>query len=219
MDAYANLLIWVVVLGCIVILFMFKHRKRFYTVKMKIRRALPAPWTLYEFLHLKPSRWGLGQYYSFSEETVRSLGYRFIGRFDRAIFHWEDTPVLDLIIEHKFPTKYLPENKRPEDMFQTGLYALALYESGVSCSTTLLINVYCLQDQAIRCMEGNSMKDCWSCGGGKIHISQFDPNKVIKSLEKIDEIWYRGRKPKPSPEKEKCRACPYSRDRCNYSAF
>ncbi len=219
MDAYSSLLIWVIFLCCIIVLLILQPQTRFSSIGVKIRRAIPASWSLSDFLHLKPSRWKLSQYYSFSEETVRSLGYRFIGRFDSAILHWEEIPVLDLIIEHKFPVKHLPEKSRPEDMFQAGLYALALFESGVSCSGTYLVNVYCLQDQAKRCMESNSIKDCWRCGERKIHVKRFDPNKVIKSLQKMDEIWYRGRKPKPSPEQEKCRVCPYSKDKCHFSAF
>ena len=50
------------------------------------------------------------------------------------------------------------------------------------------------------------------------HVKRFDPKKVIRSLKKMDEVWYNGRKPKPSPEQGKCRACPYSKGKCNYSA-
>ena len=149
---------------------------------------------------------------------MRSLGHRYIGRFDTAILHWEEAPVLDLVIDYKFPVRYLPEKKRSEDIFQAGLYALALYESGVSCSGTRLVNIYCLQDQAKRCMESSSIKECWRCGDSKIHVKRFNPKQVIKALKKMDEVWYDGRRPRPSPEHGKCRACPYSKDKCNYSA-
>lgn len=208
----------VIFIGGIILLLISQPRTGFSTAGMKMRRAIPAPWTLSEFLHLKPSRWKLGQYYSFSEETLRSLGHRFIGRFDNAILHWEESPVLDLIIEHKFPVKYLPEKSRSEDIFQAGLYALALLERGVSCSSTRLVNIYCLQDRTKRCMESNSTKECWSCGDSKMHVKRFDSNKVIKSLKKMDEVWYNGRRPRPSPEQGKCRVCPYSKGKCNYSA-
>ena len=217
MDAYASLLLIAFIGG--ILLFLNTHtRTGFSTTGMKMRRAVPATWGLSEFLKLKPSRWKIGQYYLFAEETVRSLGHRFIGRFDSAILHWEEAPVLDLVIEHKFPTKHLPEQSIPEDIFQAGLYALALYESGVSCSNTRLVTVYCLQDRVKRCIEGNSATACWKCGDSKIHVERFNLNNVIKTLKKMDEVWYSDRKPKPSPNPRKCRICPYSKDKCNYSA-
>ena len=219
MDAYATLLMLVIFIAGIILLLISQPRTGFSTIGMKMRRAIPSPWSLYEFLHLKPSRWKFNQYYSFSEETVRSLGHKFIGRFDNAILHWEDSPVLDLIIEHKFPVRYLPEKSRPEDIFQAGLYALALYESGVSCSATRLVNIYYLQDRAKKCMESNSAKDCWRCGDNKIHVKRFDRNKVIKNLKKMDEVWFNDSRPRPSPERGNCRACPYSKGKCNYSVI
>ncbi|MFW9794701.1 MAG: hypothetical protein ACFFEE_10390 [Candidatus Thorarchaeota archaeon] len=189
-----------------------------YSAKQMMRKSKQSPWDLSEFLHLMPTRWKRNQYYSFTEESVQSLGYRFVGRFDKAILHWEECPVLDLVIEHKFPVKHLPNQAKSEDIFQAGLYALALMERGVSCSTTRLVNIYCLQDQARRCMEGNSPKQCWKCSDGRVHMSRFNPRSVIKSLRKMDTVWYNGRKPRPSPEERKCRECPYSNGICNYSA-
>ncbi len=154
----------VIFIGGVILLLISQPMTRLSTIRMKMRRAIPSPWSLFEFLHLKPSRWKFNLYYSFSEKTVRSLGYRFIGRFDKAIFHGDESPVLDLIIEHKFPVRHLPEKRGSEDIFQAGLYALALYESGVSCSVTRLVNIYCLQDRAKKCMEGNSAIECWLWG-------------------------------------------------------
>ena len=207
----------VVFIPGIILLLLSQPRTGLSNIGMKMRKAIPAPWSLYEFLHLKPSRWKFNQYYSFSEETVWSVGHRFIGRFDKAIFHWEDSPVLDLIIEHKFPVRYLPEKSKPEDIFQAGLYALALYESGISCSATGLVNIYCLQDRAKKCVKGNSAIECWQCGYNKIHIKRFHPNKVIKELKKMNKVWFSDSSPRPTPEQRKCRACPYSKGKCNYS--
>ncbi|MHA2114099.1 MAG: hypothetical protein ACXABM_01275 [Candidatus Thorarchaeota archaeon] len=218
MDAYASFMLLIAFIGGILLLLNSQAKTGFSTTGMKLRRAVPAPWGISEFLKLKPSRWKTDEYYLFAEETVRSLGHRFIGRFDGAILHWEDAPMLDIIIEHKFPTKHLPAQSIPEDIFQAGLYALALYESGVSCSNTRLITIYCLQDQAKRCVEGNSARSCWKCGDSKIHNERFNLNKMIKTLKKLDEVWYRGRRPNPTPTPRKCRICPYSRGNCNYSA-
>ncbi|MFX1481861.1 MAG: hypothetical protein ACFFCP_01585 [Promethearchaeota archaeon] len=204
-------------LGGTLILLASHPRLGFSTVGMKMRRAVPTKLTLLDFIHSKPSRLERNQLYLFSEETVRSLGYRFIGRFDTAVLHWEDAPILDLIIEHKFPIRHLPRQNRMEDIFQAGLYALALFESGVSCSSTKLVTIYCLQDDAKRCFERGSVAECWKCGKSRIHIKRFNPRSIIRTLKKMDEVWYHGRKPKPSPDPEKCRICPYSMDRCNYS--
>jgi hypothetical protein len=218
MDPFVNVMLLIAFIGGVLLLLNSQARTRFSTTGMKMRRAVPAPWGLTEFLKLKPRRWNFGDYYSFTEETVRSLGQRFIGRLDNAILHWEDVPVLDLVIDYKFPVQHLPERSRSEDIFQAGLYALALYESGVSCSNTRLVNIYCIQDRARRCIDGNSPRSCWKCGDSKIHVKRFDPNKVIKTLKKMNEVWYNGRKPKSSSDPEKCRICPYSKDICNYSA-
>lgn len=208
----------VVFIGGIILLLISQPRTGLFTIGMKMRRAIPSPWSLSEFLQLKPSRWKFNQYNSFSEETVRSLGHRFIGKFDNAIFHWEDSPVLDLIIKHKFPVRHLPEKSRLEDIFQAGLYALALYETGMSFSSTRLVNIYCLQDRAKKCLESKSAKECWQCGDNKTHIKRFHPNKVIKDLTKMNRVWFNNQKLRPSPEQGKCRACPYSKGKCNYTA-
>jgi CRISPR/Cas system-associated exonuclease Cas4 (RecB family) len=218
MDGFLGLISFIAFIGCILLLLNMQAKTGFSTTGMKMRRAIPSPWDLSEFLTLRPSRWKIGKYYSFSEETVRSLGHRYVGRFDGAILHWEEAPVLDVVIEYKFPVNHLPEQSRPEDVFQAGLYALALMETGVSCTKTRLVTIYCLQDRAKRCVEGKSSKSCWKCGNSRIHTSRFNPRKVIKTLKRMDEVWYNGRKPKPTPGPLKCRSCPYSRDKCNYSA-
>jgi hypothetical protein len=217
MDAFLGLMFFLLFIGGLLLLLTMKARIGLSITGMKMRRAIPAQWNLQEFLKLKPSRWKRGEYYLFSEETVRSLGQRYIGRFDSAILHWEEVPVLDLMIEYKFPVNYLPEQSRPEDVFQAGLYALALLESGVSCSNTRLVTIYCLQDRAMKCMEGKSSKSCWRCGDSKVYTNRFNPRNMIKTLKRLDEIWYKGRNPRPAKEPERCRPCPYSKDKCNYS--
>ncbi len=207
----------VVFITGILLLLALQPSTGFTTTGMKLRRAIQATLSLSEFLKMKPERWKLNQYYFFSEENVRSLGHRFVGRLDGVVLHREETPILDLVIEYKFPLKYLPKKARPEDVFQSGLYALALLESGVSCSSTRLVTIYCLQDRAKRCLDRKSTRDCWRCSDGKTFTTRFKPKSVLRKLERLDEVWYRGRKPRPAQVQSACRVCPYSKDKCNYS--
>lgn len=217
MSDLARLLLLTVFIIGIVLLLALHPRTGFATTGMKMRRAISAPWSLAEFLKLKPNRWKLNQYYFFSEENVRSLGHRFVGRLDGTVLHWKTVPVLDLIIEYKFPMKYLPKQARKEDVFQSGLYALALLDSGVSCSTTKLVIVYCLQDKAKNCLDRKSTKRCLQCNDGKTFVTRFKPKSVLRKLRKLDEVWYGGRKPRPVQKPSRCRVCPFSNGRCNYS--
>ena len=182
-----------------------------------MRRAVSAPVCLSEFLTKEERQRKSHFYYFFSEETVRSLGHRFVGRFDGAVIHWEDVAVLDLVIEYKFPSHQLPSHKKPEDVFQAGLYALALMESGISCSSTKLVTIYCPQDRAEKCLERKSIRDCWRCSESRSYVAKFRPNDVLRTLRRLDEVWYEGRKPKPTQEEYNCRVCPYRNDRCSYS--
>lgn len=184
-----------------------------------MKRAQKAPWELYEFLNLNPNRARHDEYYRFSEEQVRSHTYRFVGRFDSAILHWEGIPVLDMIIENKFPVNYLPDVVKREDIFQAGLYALALAESGVSCNYTKLVIIYCLQETAKRCMQGNSAMTCWQCSEGKIFTKNYNKQRIVKDLSRINEIWLGKRRPRASPNEENCFPCPFSNNgKCNSSA-
>ena len=217
MNSVISLLMMSVFIVGIILLLILQPRTGFATTGMKMKRAIQAPWSLNEFFKLKSSRWKLNQYYSFSEENVRSLGHRFVGRLDGAILHWEKAPVLDLVIEYKFPVKYLPKQARKEDVFQSGLYALALLESGASCSRTKLVTIYCLQDKAKRCLERKTTRECWRCGDGRTYVTRFKPKSVLKKLRRMDEVWYNGRKPIPAQEQSSCRVCPYREGKCNYS--
>jgi hypothetical protein len=207
----------VVFITGILLLLALQPSTGFTTTGMKLRRAIPAKLSLSEFLKMKPHRWELDQYYFFSEENVRSLGHRFVGRLDGAVLHHEETPILDLVIEYKFPLTYLPKQARPEDVFQSGLYALALLESGVSCSSTRLVTIYCLQERAKRCLDRKSKRECWRCSDSKTFVTRFKPKNVLRKLKRLDEVWYKGRKPRPAQEQSTCRVCPYRKDRCNYS--
>ena len=185
-----------------------------------MRNAKKAPWDLQEFLSLNPSNPKRSEYYSFNEESVRSHAHRYVGRFDGAILHWEEVPVLDMIIENKFPVSFLPEKVKKEDIFQAGLYALALVDTGVSCSDAKLVIIYCLQDAAKRCLQGNSPKKCWDCGEGKIFSKKFDQREIMKDLAKLDAVWYKKRKPRAKPTEDNCRPCPFSKNgKCNYLAI
>lgn len=212
----ANLFMMIVFIAGIILLLVLQPKTGFASTGMKMRRATNTPWSLPEFLKLKPSKWKNNQYYYFSEENVRSLGHRYVGRLDGAILHWETAPILDLVIEYKFPVKYLPKQARKEDVFQSGLYALALLESGVSCTSTKLVTIYCLQDKAKRCLDKKSTRECWRCGEGKVFVARFKSKRVLKKLKRLDEIWYGDRKPIPVQEPSRCGVCPYN-NRCNYS--
>lgn len=206
----------VCMLGLLVFL-AYQPRSGLLSSGMKMRRAVSAPLCLSEFLTKKQKQWKNHTYYYFSEEAVRSLGHRFVGRFDGAVIHWDDVAILDLIIELKFPSQYLPRHKKPEDVFQAGLYALALMESGVSCSSTKLVTIYCPQDRAEKCLERKSIGDCWRCSESRSYVTKFRPNDVLRTLKRLDEVWYEGRKPRPTHDESNCRVCPYSNSRCNYT--
>ena len=185
---------------------------------MRIKGANSAPWPLHEFLLLNPRKTKRNDYYRFNEENVRSHAQRFLGRFDTAILHWEESPILDVMIERKFPVNELPANVKAEDLFQAGLYTLALSESGVSCRDAQLVIVYCLQDIARKCLDGNSSRDCWRCSDGRKFHRRYKEKDVRKHLKRLDEVWYDKRKPRPSPSLQTCRPCPYGKNgKCNYS--
>ncbi|MFW9796701.1 MAG: hypothetical protein ACFFE2_06670 [Candidatus Thorarchaeota archaeon] len=217
MSELVNFAMMVALTLSILVILVLQPKTGFATIRMKMKKAIPAQWEFSEFIKLKPNKLKTNQYYSFSEETVRSLGHRYIGRFDGAVLHWETKPVLDFVIEFKFPVKQLPERARKEDVFQSGLYALALMESGVSCSSSKLVSIYCLQDKAERCLTRKSNKDCWRCRDGKMFVTKFNHKSVLEKLKQLDQVWYEGRRPRPSQDIRSCSVCPYSNGRCNYA--
>ena len=180
MNPFLSIFSFAALIAIILIIAVFRIGLGTLTVKGKMRSAQKAPWDLHEFLSLNPSKPKHNEYYKFSEESVRSHAHRFVGRFDGAILHWEDVPILDMIIENKFPVSYLPERVKKEDIFQAGLYALALADTGVSCRNSKLVIIYCLQDVAKRCLQGNKPRMCWECGEGKIFTQNFNRRTTIK---------------------------------------
>ncbi|TFG26512.1 hypothetical protein EU528_14285 [Candidatus Thorarchaeota archaeon] len=220
MEPFENLLLFIGLLGTILILEVVRLRAGSSSIKGKMRNAKKAPWDLQEFLSLNPSNPRRNDIYRFNEESVRSHAHRYVGRFDGAILHWEEVPILDMIIENKFPVSFLPEKVKGEDIFQAGLYALALVDTGVSCSNANLVIIYCLQDAAKKCLHGNSPKKCWDCRDGKIFSKKFDQRKIMKDLAKLNAVWYKKRNPRANPSEENCRPCPFSKNgKCNYSAI
>jgi hypothetical protein len=57
MSNLAILLMMIVFIIGIVLLLALQPRTGFTTIGMKMRRAVSAPWSLAEFLTLKPGRW------------------------------------------------------------------------------------------------------------------------------------------------------------------
>ena len=217
MNPFASIILLAVFIGGVFTILHMNSGGAFNTTGRRIRKAQSSEWTLVEFLSLK-NRPNSNRSFLFNEQPIFSLGHRFNGRFDNAVLHWEEAPILDAIIERKFPTRHLPEKPRNEDIFQAGLYALALFESGVSCASTRLVLVYCLQKNAKQCI-GRNHNDCVACSNGLVFSRRFNQKRVLRALEKLDEVWYHGRKPKASPNEWKCRGCPYGRNgTCNHSA-
>ncbi len=220
MNQLLNVLTFILLIGIITFIAATKSNNLFKRTSSIVRKAQKSPWSLLEFMQLHPSRWKRYEYYLFVEEQVRSFGHRYSGRFDTAILHWEEVTILDVLIEYKFPVNHLPSKMKEEDLFQAGLYSLALAESGISCSSTKLVAVYCLQDVAKRCIQNKSSRNCWSCGEGRIFEKRFNPDVVQKHLKKLDEVWYRKRSPKATPSVAKCAPCPFSKGgECNFSAI
>jgi hypothetical protein len=220
MNPYLTILSFSFLLLIIFIIAIYRLRVGTLSVRGKLKHAQSALWDLHEFLNLNPSEPKHNGYYRFNEEPVRSHAHRFVGRFDGAILHWEQGPILDMIIENKFPVSYLPDRAKREDVFQAGLYANALAESGVSCNSTKLVIIYCLQDTANRCLQGNSAMMCWQCSKGRLFTEDYNQKKIMKHLSILDEVWHGKRKPRANSTEDNCRPCPFSKNsRCRYSAI
>ena len=112
MSDLVSLFMMIVFIVGIVLLLVLQPITGFATTGMIMRRAVSAPGSLV-----------------------------YVGRFVGAVLHWEKSPILDIVIEYKFPVKHLPRQTRKEDVFQSGLYALALLDSGLSCSSTRLVTI------------------------------------------------------------------------------
>lgn len=202
----------------LLLLGMWNQSGLFASTAKVLQQASESRWTLRQFLNLNLNRPKSRNKFLFTEESVVSVGYRYNGRFDAAVLHWEEVPILDAIIERKFPISYIPNKPKQEDFFQAGLYALAMMEKGISCSTTKLVLIYCKQDNAQSCIQKDKAK-CLTCSNAKIFERKFKPKPILQRLRKLDGYWYRNRPPKASPTPSKCRSCPYGIDHsCDYSA-
>ncbi|MHA1928911.1 MAG: hypothetical protein ACTSV2_10100 [Candidatus Thorarchaeota archaeon] len=216
MDPVTSLIILVVFLaGLLLMIFFFSST----SVHSKIRSVKPPRWDLKTFLRLKDNRPSPREGFLFSEENVTSMAHRYNGRFDQAILRWDEVPILEMMIERKFPVHILPTKAKQEDIFQASLYTLALLERGISCSSTKLVVIYCLQKNAEKCFDKASVANCFKCRKGKTFQKKFNAEKTIKLLDKMNQVWYKARKPKATPSIAKCSTCPYKKmNVCNYSA-
>ncbi len=185
------------------------------TVRAVIANTYPAKWKLHDFINgrsdARPHR-----KYIFTEQIVTNMTRKYRGRFDHAILRMEEGPALDAVIEFKFPQQHLPYKVRKEDVFQAGLYALAMRDMGVSTGSTALLVLYCLQSEARRCGKPN-IERCFSCSKGKVFRDKFNPQRVIAAVERMDPYWRGERRPVPMPSTENCSRCPYSNGQCQYS--
>ncbi|MCF2136426.1 MAG: hypothetical protein K9W43_04215 [Candidatus Thorarchaeota archaeon] len=186
------------------------------TPRAIVANARPAKWKLHDFINARTNAIAHHKYI-FTEQVVTNMTRQYRGRFDHAILRMEEGPVLDAIIEFKFPQNHIPYKVRKEDIFQAGLYALAFRDMGVSTRNTALLVVYCLQDNARRCGKP-SVERCISCSKGRTFKSRFREHEVSKILERMEPYWLGKRRPIPSPSRENCRQCPYSKGKCQYSA-
>lgn len=214
MDSVYQFLIGILTSLISLVILLLRHRN---TISDLYNNSIPAPWSLKFFLKNYSHQTMKNTQYLFTEQLVTSRRYRIKGRFDQAILHSTEKPTLDMIIENKFPVHVLPNKVHSEDMFQAGLYALALMDQRISITSTKLVIIYCLQKYALECTIKSKHQNCLKCGHSRVFVNRFAPSKVIKKLRKLDEVWNSYRKPKASPNKLKCRICPYDNSRCKYS--
>jgi hypothetical protein len=173
---------------------------------------------LRHFIAKEPPKRILDRHFLFTEENVYSISNRFRGRFDMAILHWDESPILDVLFERKFPTGRLPIKVHQYDVFQASLYALALMDSGVICSSTKIIVAYCRQEDAIKCQHNRAIASCLRCDNGAVFTIDFSFKETIKKLHSLNRYWFESKQPKSSPDIHKCSICPYaSKEVCKWS--
>jgi hypothetical protein len=209
---------WLGAIALLAVTFLIFTRCTRRTAKDSLRNARSRDLAVFEFRKLKGRKRATGNKMLLQEQLVKSLSHRYLGRFDAAVVHWDSEPALDVVLERKFPSRYLPDEAKSEDIFQAGLYALAIMESGFRCKNTRLAITYCLQDVAEACFHSNRVRACWECEKGRFFEASFKPEQVRRQLRRIDEIWFKGRNPRPASSPEKCIPCPHSRSgKCNYA--
>ncbi|MGQ4910766.1 MAG: hypothetical protein ACP6KW_01220 [Candidatus Thorarchaeota archaeon] len=216
---YLQSTLWMAFIVALTALFLISRTVKKSKARRDLRRAVVRNWTVHEFLTLREKRRDLRGLILLQEQTVVSLTNRYTGRFDAAVVHRNaDGAVLDVVLERKFPATHIPESARSEDIFQAGLYALAMKERGFRCDTTRLAVVYCLQETAEACLNQNSRRSCWECSRGRFFEREFKPKLVLKQIRRLNEVWYGKRKPRKASTPERCRPCPHSKSgRCNYA--
>ncbi len=202
----------------IILLLIYLRGPSSFSGGLGFRSPVKSNWSLNEFLEQCDKGTSMRKII-LSEKNVVSLTYRFRGRFDSIIVRCGSGPVLEEVIERKFPRSVLPKKPIEEDMFQASLYVLGLKEKGFSIRSTMITTVYCLQTVADDCLHNNEHSSCWRCNAGVRFSQRFNEPRTVKSIKKLDEIWYREREARPKPSPRKCRLCPFSKQGvCNHSA-
>jgi hypothetical protein len=210
-----SLVLLSIFIGGIALLALTKSMGVSSSVRGRIRSASLSPIALADFLKIDSQ--ATRKNYLFKEEKVISLTHRYTGRFDAAVLRFKEVAILEAMIERKYPTKYLPTKAREQDLFQASLYALALQDSGVSCTSTRLVIIYCLQRNAMQC-QNRSIADCLTCRHARVMVDRFRPSRTISQLRNMDDYWFRRRPPKPNATKNSCRICPFNKNgKCQYS--
>jgi hypothetical protein len=183
-----------------------------------LKRSVTPAFSIDDFLHSRVRESDAGRYYIFKEQMVYSTEHSFRGRFDQAVVRCEDKPVLEMVIERKFPTHSLPLNGRPEDFLQAGLYSLAFAERGVNCESARLLLMYCRQKDAQNCSRRSSLAKCATCPRGRLFQKRFRSHDVLRVLHRLDKVWTGERRARASPSHEKCVACAFGKNGyCEYS--
>ncbi|MHA1216071.1 MAG: hypothetical protein ACTSPX_01945 [Candidatus Thorarchaeota archaeon] len=216
-DPVANSIVLFAFLAALVILILILQGGVPGSPRALLNNSVAASFPLYRLVNGTAPQLRRGQKYVFSEQTVVSMTWRYRGRLDHAVLHVEKGPVLDAVFEMKFPAEYLPHRVREQDMFQAGLYALAIRDMGASCRDTRLVVCYCSQTWAKRC-DKIGLENCVSCRHSVTFTGKFRPQKIERELQRMDGYWRGLRQPIPSPEHDKCRTCPYADKECQYAA-
>ncbi|MGY5875849.1 MAG: hypothetical protein RTU30_08895 [Candidatus Thorarchaeota archaeon] len=219
MDSFLETFILSAFIICTLLL-VYLLRSRWHNKTFgKILDAKRSSWSIQDFLEHRTNRPHQGQVFSFKEGLVTSSTYRIKGRFDQAILYWDANPILEAVIERKFPRRILPEKVRNEDVFQAELYALTLTEMGAISADCKIIVIYCLQQEASTCVDRNR-DGCLNCRKGRRFVSGFNLNRVAKKLDKLNKEWYKSKTPRANSSRDSCIICPYSRKRgCKHSTI
>ncbi|MGY5852671.1 MAG: hypothetical protein RTU92_03810 [Candidatus Thorarchaeota archaeon] len=219
MDVFIETLVLSAFIISTLLLVYLLRSRRYNKTFGTILDAKRSSWSIQDFLEHRTNRPHQGQAFSFKEGFVTSSRYRIKGKFDQAILYWTVNPILEAVIERKFPRRILPDNARKEDVFQAELYALALAEMGAVAADCKIIVIYCLQKEASVCVDRNR-DGCLNCRTGRRFVSRLNLNRVTKKLDKLNNEWYGSKTPRAKPSRETCIICPYSRKRgCKHSAI